>query len=70
MTDKPRLTYRVTCIATLLNSVEFEVEADSPEQAIEFCINRNDDQGNYIEPTHEKFIETESETAWDATPIG
>ena len=67
---KPRLTYRVSCIATLLHRVEFEVEADSPQQAIDFCAQRNDDMGNYIEPTHDKFIETESETAWDATPIG
>jgi len=66
--NQPRRTYRVTCIATLLHSVEFEVEASSPEQAIEFCVNRNDDQGNYIEPTHDKFIETESETNWEAEP--
>jgi len=67
---QPRLTYRVTCFATLLHRVEFEIQADSEEQAIEFCIARNDDQGNYIEPTHEKFVETESEDGWSATPIG
>lgn len=66
---KPRLTYRVSCIATLLHRLEFEVEADSPEQAIDFCIVRNDDQDNYIEPTHDKFLETESEDGWSATPI-
>lgn len=66
---KPRLTYRVSCIATLLHRVEFEVEADSPQQAIDFCIVRNDDQDNYIEPTHDKFLETESEDGWSATPI-
>ena len=66
--NQPRRTYRVTCIATLLVSVEFEVEADSPQQAIDFCAQRNDDMGNYIEPTSEKFIETESETNWEAEP--
>ena len=65
---QPLRTYRVTCIATLLHSVEFEVEASSPQQAIDFCINRNDDKGNYIEPISEKFIETESETNWEAEP--
>jgi hypothetical protein len=68
--DKPRLTYRVSCIATLLHRVEFEVEADSIAQAIDFCTNRHDDRGNYIEPTHDQFLETESETAWSAHPIG
>ena len=66
---KPRLTYRVSCIATLLHRVEFVVEADSPQQAIDFCIVRNDDQGNYIEPTHDQFLETDSEDGWSATPI-
>lgn len=65
----PRKTYRVSCVATLLHRVEFEVEAESEEQAIEFCIARNDDMGNYIEPTHEKFIETESEDGWEAEPL-
>lgn len=66
----PNLTYRVTCISTLLYRTEFEIEADSPQQAIEFAINRNDDAGNYIESTSEKFLETECETDWHAEPIG
>lgn len=70
MNPKPRLKYRVSCIATLIHRVEFEVEADSEGQAIDFCIARNDDRGDYIEPTHEKFLETESEDDWVAVPIG
>ena len=65
----PRKTYLVSCIATLLHRVEFEVEATSPKQAIDFCIARNDDQGNYLEPTHEKFLETEDESGWEAEPM-
>lgn len=67
---KPRLTYRVTCIATLLHSVEFEIEADSEEHAIELCISRVSDNGDHIEPTRDNFLETEREDAWTATPIG
>lgn len=66
--NQPRRTYRVTCIATLLHSMEFEVEADSPQQAIDFCAQRLDDKNRYIEPTRDKFIETESETGWEAEP--
>lgn len=66
---QPRLTYRVSCIATLIYRLEFEVEADSEQQAIDFCAQRHDGV-NDIEPTNEKFIETESETAWSAHPIG
>lgn len=67
---QPRLTYRVSCIATLLHRVEFEVEADSPQQAIDLCAQRIDDQGNYIEPVRDNFLETEREDAWSAHPIG
>jgi hypothetical protein len=66
---KPRQMYRVSCIATLLHRVEFEVEAESPRQAIDFCNQRLDDRGNYIEPTHDKFLETEDESGWEAEPM-
>ena len=65
----PRTTYRVSCIATLLHRVEFEVEATSPEQAIDFCVQRLDADGNYLESTHEKFLETEDESGWEAEPM-
>lgn len=67
---QPRLTYRVSCVATLLHRLEFEVEADSPQQAIDLCAQRTDDMGNYIEPVRDNFLETEREDAWSATPIG
>lgn len=66
---QPRLTYRVSCIATLIHRLEFEVEADSPEQAIDFCAQRFDGI-NDIEPIRDNFIETEREDAWSAHPIG
>lgn len=70
MTTPPRITYRVSCLSTLLYRTEFEIEASSPEEAIDFAISRNDDEGNYIEPVAEKFLETESEDDWNAEPIG
>lgn len=73
MTNSPSLgptnRYRVSCVATLLYRTEFEVEATSPAEAIEFCIARNDDKGNYIEPVAEKFLETEDESGWEAEPL-
>lgn len=66
---QPRQTYRVSCVATLLYRTEFEVEAESPAQAIDFCVNRLDDMGNYIEPVAEKFLETEDESGWEAEPL-
>ena len=70
MTTPPLITYRVTCISTVLYRTEFEIEASSPQEAIDFAIRRNDDEGNYIEPVAEKFLETEDETDWQAQPIG
>lgn len=68
--NQPRRTYRVSCWATLLHRLEFEVQADSEEQAIDFCAKRGDEDGNRIEPIDDEFIETESEDGWSATPIG
>jgi hypothetical protein len=62
-------TYRVTCIATLLYRTEFEVEATSPQQAIDFCSQRLDGNGEYLEPVSEKFLETEDESGWEAEPL-
>lgn len=70
MTNQPRLTYRVSCLATLLHRLEFEVEADSPQQAIDFCAQRCSDTNDNIEPIDDEFIETEREDAWSAHPIG
>lgn len=67
---QPRLTYRVSCVATLLHYVEFEVEADSAQQAIDFCAKRLDADGKHIEPIDDHLLETESEDGWSATPIG
>lgn len=66
----PRLTYRVSCVATLLTRLEFEVEADSPQQAIDFCAQRYSDTNDNIEPIRDEFIETEREDGWSAHPIG
>lgn len=62
-------TYRVTCCSTVLYLTTFEVEATSPQQAIDLCVQRLDADGNYLEPTHEKFLETEDESGWEAEPM-
>lgn len=68
--NPPRLLYRVSCISTLLYRTEFEIEASSPEEAIDFATRRIDGDGNYLEPTYEKFLETEDESDWNAQPMG
>jgi hypothetical protein len=65
----PTTTYRVSCISTLLYRTEFTVAATSPQQAIDFCIQRLDANGNYLESDSEKFLETEDETGWEAEPL-
>lgn len=70
MTDQPRLKYRVTCYSTLLYRTEFEVVAGSEQQAIDFASQRTDGMGGYLEPVHEKFLETLDEHDFAAYPIG
>ena len=68
--NQPRLLYRVSCVSTLLYRTEFEIEASSPGEAIDFATRRIDGDGNYVEPTHERFLETEDESDWNAQPMG
>lgn len=65
----PRLTYRVSCLATLLHRLEFEVEADSAEQAIDFCAQRYSDTNDNIKPIDDEFIDTKKEDSWTAHPL-
>lgn len=66
----PRLTYQVSCVSTELRRLEFHVRAHSPQQAIDLCAQREDEDGNRIEPIDDEFMETEREDAWSAHPIG
>lgn len=62
-------TYRVTCCQSATFHIGFEVEASSPQEAIDFCANRADADGNFITPCEDNQIETESEYDWKAKAL-
>jgi hypothetical protein len=62
------ITYRVTCVATETRRLVFEVDATSPQQAIDFAAQRHDEITD-IESITDEFLGTEREDGWTAEPI-
>jgi hypothetical protein len=58
----------VTAYSVGLFRLRFEVEAPDRDEAIRFCVERCDADGNSVEPD-EEFIETEREDGWEAEEV-
>jgi len=61
-------TYRVTCVAVETRRLVFEVDAVSPQQAIDFAAQRHDEITD-IEPVVDELLDVETEDGWTAEPI-
>ena len=62
------ITYRVTCVATETRRLVFEVDATTPQEAIDFAAQRDDGLLS-IEPISDEFLGAEREDGWTAEPL-
>jgi hypothetical protein len=68
--DAPLIrTYHVSCISTEQHRIDFEIDAISPQQAIDFASQRTDGTGQIILPVDATFVETVDEGNWVAVPV-
>lgn len=59
----------MSCTAIEHHRIDFEIDAISPQQAIDFASQRTDNMGRIITPIDANFIETTDEANWVAHPI-
>lgn len=62
---KPQV-FTVTCLARVEQQLTFKVHAHTPEEAIEFAVNRHGADGKMICEDSCEHVETLEETCWEA----